>query len=167
MSHGERMIEIIGGVGPTVDVVHMGNRMNPEQEPPKVRFVKSDSADRALQEINAGTVCVNGVFIKARYKETKGKGKGRDGPSRDLDISSRDLMGEKSKDQDRSRSRDNDRGGRSDIRSDVRRSREEPRGRGRSDSRRREQRRGRSDSRRRDTRHRHGRSDSRRRESRR
>lgn len=148
-----------------VDVVHMGNRMNPEQEPPKVRFVKADSAERALQEINAGTVCVNGVFIKARYKETKGKGKGKDA-GRDVDISSRDLLSEKSRHQDRSRSRDNDRGGRSDIRSDVRRSREEPRGRGRSDSRRREQRRGRSDSRRRDTRQGHGRRDSRRRDSR-
>lgn len=62
-------IEITGGVGETtsrmwlkqemerfgrVDVCHMGNRMNPQEEPPWVRFYEPQGAEGALAAIRAG-----------------------------------------------------------------------------------------------------------------
>eukprot|EP00931_Biecheleriopsis_adriatica_P010066 TRINITY_DN111166_c0_g1_i1.p1 TRINITY_DN111166_c0_g1~~TRINITY_DN111166_c0_g1_i1.p1 ORF type:complete len:174 (+),score=18.91 TRINITY_DN111166_c0_g1_i1:84-605(+) len=167
MSHGERMLEIVGGVGPTVnrlhlktqmeqfgqvDVVHMGNRNNPEAEPPKVRFVKAEHAQKALDAINAQTVCVNGVFIQARFKESKGAGRGggsggtstsrgKDPPADRAEFSSRDVMSsrkEPSRSRERRDSRARERRDRSrsrDRRSRDRRSRDRGRGRSRSDSR--------------------------------
>eukprot|EP00442_Polarella_glacialis_P048849 CAMPEP_0115134980 /NCGR_PEP_ID=MMETSP0227-20121206/55431_1 /TAXON_ID=89957 /ORGANISM="Polarella glacialis, Strain CCMP 1383" /LENGTH=167 /DNA_ID=CAMNT_0002541587 /DNA_START=65 /DNA_END=569 /DNA_ORIENTATION=+ len=77
-----------------VDLVHMGNRQNPEEEPPKVRFNTVESAQRALEAINSGQVCIDGMIMKARFMEGKGRGRGT-APSqheRNLEVTSRDLF---------------------------------------------------------------------------
>eukprot|EP00442_Polarella_glacialis_P050704 CAMPEP_0115072396 /NCGR_PEP_ID=MMETSP0227-20121206/14206_1 /TAXON_ID=89957 /ORGANISM="Polarella glacialis, Strain CCMP 1383" /LENGTH=165 /DNA_ID=CAMNT_0002459137 /DNA_START=164 /DNA_END=662 /DNA_ORIENTATION=- len=77
-----------------VDLVHMGNRQNPEEEPAKVRFATAESAQRALDAINSGQVCIDGMIMKARFMEGKGRGRGT-APSqheRNLEVTSRDLF---------------------------------------------------------------------------
>eukprot|EP00927_Polykrikos_kofoidii_P080560 TRINITY_DN77453_c0_g1_i1.p1 TRINITY_DN77453_c0_g1~~TRINITY_DN77453_c0_g1_i1.p1 ORF type:complete len:172 (-),score=27.37 TRINITY_DN77453_c0_g1_i1:75-590(-) len=132
-------VEIIGGVGETtsrmwlkkemerfgsVDVCHMGNRSNPGDEPPWVRFVKPTEAEEALNAINAGQVFLDGLKLQAQWKSgrrvsTSGGGIGggsmRDAPAqrRDLEVSSRDLFMEQERQRIRGRGggdRDRERG---------------------------------------------------------
>ncbi|CAE7867112.1 APUM1 [Symbiodinium microadriaticum] len=54
-----------------VDLVHMGNRQNPEE----VRFSTPEAA-QALEAINAGQVVIDGMLLKAQYMQGKGRGRG-------------------------------------------------------------------------------------------
>uniref|UniRef100_A0A7S4V566 RRM domain-containing protein n=1 Tax=Alexandrium monilatum TaxID=311494 RepID=A0A7S4V566_9DINO len=142
-----RTIEITDGVLPTttrnwlkkemeqfgeVDVCHMGNRENPREEPPWVRFCEPRSAEKAMAAIMEGKVYLDGLQIKAELRS----GMKRPAPPprrreteqqrRDLDFSSRDFYieqgarGRDKRDRDRrrrspssrsrSRSRSRDRG---------------------------------------------------------
>mmetsp|Transcript_52553 Transcript_52553/g.113711 ORF Transcript_52553/g.113711 Transcript_52553/m.113711 type:complete len:156 (-) Transcript_52553:88-555(-) len=100
-----------------VDVCHMGNRSNPQEEPPWVRFVNPQSCEDALASVKAGQVFLDGLMVQAQYKS------GRRGPApssapstrRDLEVSSRDLFmeqerqrirgGPRERERDRRRSR--------------------------------------------------------------
>ncbi|CAL1164761.1 unnamed protein product [Cladocopium goreaui] len=83
-----------------VEVCHMGNRNNPEEEPPWVRFMTEKAAQDALDALNKGEVFVDGNQLKAQWRPARGgKGEGRRPPPekdqmhrRDLDFSSRDMM---------------------------------------------------------------------------
>eukprot|EP00490_Sorites_sp_Unknown_P019661 CAMPEP_0114646446 /NCGR_PEP_ID=MMETSP0191-20121206/5180_1 /TAXON_ID=126664 /ORGANISM="Sorites sp." /LENGTH=198 /DNA_ID=CAMNT_0001859325 /DNA_START=102 /DNA_END=696 /DNA_ORIENTATION=- len=77
-----------------VDLVHMGNRQNPEEEPPKVRFSTPEAAQRALDAINAGQVVIDGMLLKAQYMQGKGRGRGAPptATERNLEVTSRDLF---------------------------------------------------------------------------
>ncbi|CAK9029278.1 Pumilio-like 3 [Durusdinium trenchii] len=103
-----------------VDLVHMGNRQNPEEEPPKVRFSTPEAAQRALDAINAGQVVIDGMLLKAQYMQGKGRGRGAPptATERNLEVTSRDLFLERERaraqqrerGKERSRSRDRSRG---------------------------------------------------------
>merc|ERR1712070_762878 len=54
-----------------VEICHTGNRMNPEAEPPWVRFVTTGSAESALQAINAGQVLMDGQAMRAEMKSNR------------------------------------------------------------------------------------------------
>eukprot|EP00931_Biecheleriopsis_adriatica_P093348 TRINITY_DN67094_c0_g1_i1.p1 TRINITY_DN67094_c0_g1~~TRINITY_DN67094_c0_g1_i1.p1 ORF type:complete len:174 (+),score=40.63 TRINITY_DN67094_c0_g1_i1:197-718(+) len=126
-----------------VDLVHMGNRQNPEEEPPKVRFSSADSAQKALDAINSGQVVIDGMLLKARFMQGKGTGRGAP-PSaheRNLEVTSRDLFlaqrnnksgggRDRSKSRDRSRKRSRKRS-RSKKRSRSRRRRSKSKSRSR------------------------------------
>lgn len=120
-------IEITGGVGEStsrmwlkqemerfgrVDVCHMGNRMNPAEEPPWVRFYEPQGAEGALAAIKAGQVFLDGLMLQAEYKSgrrviEKPRSSREQGPSRrDLEVNSRDLFME----QERERIRGGERG---------------------------------------------------------
>ncbi|CAE7552512.1 APUM3 [Symbiodinium pilosum] len=77
-----------------VDLVHMGNRQNPEEEPPKVRFSTPEAAQRALEAINGGQVVIDGMLLKAQYMQGKGRGRGAPptATERNLEVTSRDLF---------------------------------------------------------------------------
>lgn len=145
-------IEITGGVGETtsrmwlkqemerfgrVDVCHMGNRMNPQEEPPWVRFYEPQGAEGALAAIKAGQVFVDGLMLQAEYKSgrrvtEKPRTTNYTAPlRRDLEVNSRDLFMEQERerirggdrDRDRDRRRSKSRGKRSRSRSRSRRRR--------------------------------------------
>ncbi|CAJ1352376.1 unnamed protein product [Effrenium voratum] len=89
-----------------VDLVHMGNRQNPEEEPPKVRFSTPEAAQRALDAINAGQVVIDGMLLKAQFMQGKGRGRGQ-APTpheRNLEVTSRDLFLERERVKNQARS---------------------------------------------------------------
>mmetsp|Transcript_38469 Transcript_38469/g.90464 ORF Transcript_38469/g.90464 Transcript_38469/m.90464 type:complete len:181 (+) Transcript_38469:77-619(+) len=94
-----------------VDVCHMGNRDNPVEEPPWVRFKDSQAAEKALEAIKNSQVVLDGNVLEAEWKANRRGGGGgfpRDAVSRrDLEVNSRDLFLE----QERARVRGGDRGG--------------------------------------------------------
>ncbi|CAL1166120.1 unnamed protein product [Cladocopium goreaui] len=93
-----------------VDLVHMGDRQNPEEEPPKVRFSTPEAAQRALDAINAGQVVIDGMLLKAQFMQGKGRGRGAppSATERNLEVTSRDLFLERER--ARAQQRDRERG---------------------------------------------------------
>lgn len=66
---------------------HTGSRINPERDPPWVRFASAVSAEDAMTAISAGLVVDgNGVPVQAAWKKVgeKGSGKSKEITSRDL-----------------------------------------------------------------------------------
>mmetsp|Transcript_48841 Transcript_48841/g.87965 ORF Transcript_48841/g.87965 Transcript_48841/m.87965 type:complete len:155 (+) Transcript_48841:139-603(+) len=123
-----------------VDLVHMGNRQNPEEEPPKVRFNTPESAQKALEAINSGQVVIDGMLLKAQFMQGKGRGRGAapTAHERNLEVTSRDLFlererakKEKEKKRSRSKSRSRRRRRRSSSSPRRRRSRDRSRSRDR------------------------------------
>eukprot|EP00429_Kryptoperidinium_foliaceum_P068221 CAMPEP_0176073576 /NCGR_PEP_ID=MMETSP0120_2-20121206/36764_1 /TAXON_ID=160619 /ORGANISM="Kryptoperidinium foliaceum, Strain CCMP 1326" /LENGTH=234 /DNA_ID=CAMNT_0017407261 /DNA_START=53 /DNA_END=755 /DNA_ORIENTATION=- len=112
-------IEITGGVGEStsrmilkqemerfgrVDVCHMGNRQNPKEEPPWIRFAEPGGAENALAAIKNGQVFIDGLLLHADYRSSRKvpdyPTRARNaGPSRrDLEVNSRDLFFEQERD---------------------------------------------------------------------
>mmetsp|Transcript_92613 Transcript_92613/g.258888 ORF Transcript_92613/g.258888 Transcript_92613/m.258888 type:complete len:152 (+) Transcript_92613:68-523(+) len=122
-------IELIGGVGEAtsrmylkqemerfgkVDVCHMGNRQNPKEEPPWIRFAEPSGAENALSAIKSNQVFLDGVLLQADYRSSRRAPEHprRDhaGPSRrDLEVNSRDLFLEQERERLRGGGRDRDR----------------------------------------------------------
>lgn len=77
-----------------VETVYMGNRHDPQAEPPLVRFQTSANAASALEAINAGSVLFDGLTVKAAFKTDKRRPMQRD-IEREVDqklhITSRDF----------------------------------------------------------------------------
>jgi len=105
-----------------VDVCHMGNRQNPKEEPPWVRFYEPSGAETALATIKSGQVFLDGVLLQADYKSgrrapEKHPERNQGGRMRgDLEVNSRDLFLEQERDRIRG-------GGRGDRDRDRKRSR--------------------------------------------
>eukprot|EP00403_Amphidinium_massartii_P037771 CAMPEP_0178443070 /NCGR_PEP_ID=MMETSP0689_2-20121128/38610_1 /TAXON_ID=160604 /ORGANISM="Amphidinium massartii, Strain CS-259" /LENGTH=171 /DNA_ID=CAMNT_0020066875 /DNA_START=20 /DNA_END=532 /DNA_ORIENTATION=+ len=74
-----------------VDVCHMGNRQDPTNEPPWVRFANAKSADSALTAIQAGEVFIDGIVIAADRSNKRGPPLVSREP-RDAEIGSRELF---------------------------------------------------------------------------
>eukprot|EP00416_Gambierdiscus_australes_P038286 CAMPEP_0171104674 /NCGR_PEP_ID=MMETSP0766_2-20121228/61136_1 /TAXON_ID=439317 /ORGANISM="Gambierdiscus australes, Strain CAWD 149" /LENGTH=202 /DNA_ID=CAMNT_0011565339 /DNA_START=149 /DNA_END=758 /DNA_ORIENTATION=+ len=78
-----------------VDVCHMGNRDNPQEEPPWVRFCDPRSAEKAMAAIQAGQVFLDGLMIKAELRSAIKRPpppvRREREQRRDLDFSSRDF----------------------------------------------------------------------------
>mmetsp|Transcript_41248 Transcript_41248/g.92637 ORF Transcript_41248/g.92637 Transcript_41248/m.92637 type:complete len:166 (+) Transcript_41248:104-601(+) len=74
-----------------VDVCHMGNRQDPTNEPPWVRFANSKSADAALTAIKANEVFIDGIIIAADRSNKRGPPLVSREP-RDAEIGSRELF---------------------------------------------------------------------------
>jgi len=121
-----------------VDVCHMGNRNNPTEEPPWVRFTRPNSAESALAAIRAGQVFVDGLMVKADWRSSR---KGPPAPTReqhsrrDLEVTSRDLFMEQ---RDRGGGGGGGGGGRNSKEDERKRSRSRERKRSRSRRRRRD-----------------------------
>mmetsp|Transcript_73655 Transcript_73655/g.159374 ORF Transcript_73655/g.159374 Transcript_73655/m.159374 type:complete len:165 (+) Transcript_73655:117-611(+) len=117
-----------------VDVCHMGNRQNPRDEPPWVRFANSKVAEDALTAIKAGQVVIDGVVITAEKSNKRGPPLHPREP-RDQEFGSRELFLNQGYGGGGG-GRRGDRGGRSRSRGRGRgKSRSRSRGRGRSRSR--------------------------------
>mmetsp|Transcript_29117 Transcript_29117/g.53113 ORF Transcript_29117/g.53113 Transcript_29117/m.53113 type:complete len:166 (+) Transcript_29117:91-588(+) len=74
-----------------VDVCHMGNRQDPTNEPPWVRFANAKSADAALTAIKANEVFIDGIIIAADRSNKRGPPLVSREP-RDAEIGSRELF---------------------------------------------------------------------------
>eukprot|EP00933_Yihiella_yeosuensis_P071534 TRINITY_DN79736_c0_g1_i1.p1 TRINITY_DN79736_c0_g1~~TRINITY_DN79736_c0_g1_i1.p1 ORF type:complete len:176 (-),score=29.91 TRINITY_DN79736_c0_g1_i1:247-774(-) len=149
----KRALETYG----SIEVCHMGNRDDPEREPPWVRFSDPKAADAALEAINSGQVVINGNIMKAERTTRRGPPPQVREQNREQEIGSRELFLQRQRGggggggggdrggggSRRSRSRGGDRGGRDRRDRDSRRDRDRDRGRDR------DRRRGRSDSRKR------------------
>eukprot|EP00405_Crypthecodinium_cohnii_P020740 CAMPEP_0206480332 /NCGR_PEP_ID=MMETSP0324_2-20121206/37228_1 /ASSEMBLY_ACC=CAM_ASM_000836 /TAXON_ID=2866 /ORGANISM="Crypthecodinium cohnii, Strain Seligo" /LENGTH=172 /DNA_ID=CAMNT_0053957093 /DNA_START=37 /DNA_END=556 /DNA_ORIENTATION=+ len=99
-------IEIIGGCSTSttrmilkremerfghVDVCHMGNRDDPKNEPPWVRFADSKSADNALEAIKGSQVIIDGLVIAAQRSNRRGPPLVSREPG-EADVGSRELF---------------------------------------------------------------------------
>lgn len=56
-----------------VETVYMGNRHEVSSDPPMVRFALAAHAEMALNTINSGQVCFDGVPIRAQFKTGGGR----------------------------------------------------------------------------------------------
>merc|ERR1719436_1629475 len=74
-----------------VDVCHMGNRDNHNEEPPWVRFSEPRSADQALEAIKAGLVVIDGLAIVAQKSNRRGPPLVSREP-REAEVGSRELF---------------------------------------------------------------------------
>eukprot|EP00435_Cladocopium_sp_Y103_P055755 s615_g18.t1 len=89
-----------------VEVCHMGNRNNPEEEPPWVRFMTEKAAQDALDALNKGEVYVDGNQLKAQWRPARGgKGESRRPPPEKDQMNSRKESRGRSGSRDRRRRR--------------------------------------------------------------
>mmetsp|Transcript_53310 Transcript_53310/g.165249 ORF Transcript_53310/g.165249 Transcript_53310/m.165249 type:complete len:169 (-) Transcript_53310:120-626(-) len=85
-----------------VDVCHMGNRDNPVDEPPWVRFSDSSACEKAMTAIKNGEVVVDGVSLNATRSNRRGPPLVSREP-RDAEVGSRELFLQRSRASGRNR----------------------------------------------------------------